>query len=90
MRKSAVFTGFSGIRASVPGRRFDCKNHSVRTYQTLRSEGRVGRLDVIGLSGRFRRFCDRVELVIWITAGCGCGLDVSVIVQVFGGKDSCA
>jgi len=21
-------------------------------------------------------FCGRVELVIWITAGCGCGLDV--------------
>lgn len=24
---------------------------------------------------------DRVELVIWITAGCGCGLDVCVAVR---------
>ena len=37
----------------------------------------LGHLDVGRLSEWFRRFCGRVELVIWIIAGCGCGLDVN-------------
>ena len=39
-------------------------------------------LDVSGLSGRFGCFCGRVELVAWITEGCGCGLDVRATARI--------
>ena len=44
-------------------------------------------LDVIGLSGRSGCFCGRVELVLWITAGCGSGLDVRAEIGICGEVD---
>ena len=74
--KSAVFSGFSGIRPSVATGGYSFEISSEETYQ---------RQYAVGLSSRFGcheielviwMFCCRVVTVVWIIQGWGCDIDV--------------